>query len=152
MVASTNARQTSSRSINHRSAVPLHTALSPSPTLAQHVALPNFPLHPNLSKPSRRSGFFVWVCRVSINSRSPPAMSRDCLRCLNITQSTSSTLRNMRRFGNKPHSAQLSAPRIAGVVSIWILDLCEHLHPTTLDHNRVQIAWSNHMMGTCHTS
>ena len=152
MTASTTARQTSSRSTDHPSTVPLHTALSPSPTLAQHFALPDFPLHPNLSKLSWRSGFFVWVRRVSINSTSSPAMSRDCLRYLNITHSASSTLRNRREFGNKPHSAQLSTPWIAGVVSIWILDLCKHLHPTTLDHKRVQIAWSSHMMGTRCTS
>ena len=152
MTASTTARQTSSRPIDHRSAVPVHTTLSPNPTLAQQVALPNFPLHPNLSKPSRRFGFFVCVCWVSIDLRSSSAMSRDCLWCLNITHSASSTLRNRCGFGNKPHSAQLSAPRIASVVSIWILDLCEHLYPTTLDHKRVQIAWSNHMIGTRHTS
>jgi len=122
------------------------------PPLAQHAALHDSPLYPNLSRWSRRSGFFVWAHRVFISLASSPAMSRDCLRCLNIIHSASSTLRNRRGFGNKLHSAQLSAPRITGVVSIWILDLCEHLPLTTLAHKRAKIAWSSHMMGTRHTS
>ncbi len=77
-----------------------HRLVSQPPPLAQHVALPDSPSHPNLSRWSWRSGFFVWVHWVSISRGCTGEFS--CAKAKKVLVPRTQETRNQIRW---PHHA-----------------------------------------------